>query len=50
MASAQRPSPLVTLNYRPGVFGFFAHPELSKDSPRGVSGNQRYLDQNAALL
>jgi para-nitrobenzyl esterase len=39
----------LTVNYRLGVFGFFAHPELSKESPRGVSGNQGYLDQSAAL-
>ncbi len=40
---------LVTINYRLGLFGFFAHPELSADSPDGVSGNYGLLDQIAAL-
>lgn len=39
----------VTLNYRLGVFGFFAHPELTKESPNRASGNQGFLDQAAAL-
>lgn len=40
---------LVTINYRLGPFGFFAHPLLSHESPRGVSGNYGFLDQIAAL-
>ena len=40
---------VVTLNYRLGILGFFAHPELSKESPRHTSGNYGLLDQNAAL-
>lgn len=40
----------VTVNYRLGVFGFLAHPELTKESPHHVSGNYALLDQNAALL
>jgi para-nitrobenzyl esterase len=40
---------LVTINYRLGPFGFFAHPELSAESPQGSSGNQGYRDQIAAL-
>jgi para-nitrobenzyl esterase len=28
---------VVSLNYRVGAFGFFAHPELSKESGRGAS-------------
>lgn len=40
----------VTLNYRLGIFGFFSHPELSKESHNQVSGNYGLLDQNAALL
>lgn len=40
---------LVTVNYRLGVFGFLAHPELSKESPHHVSGNYALLDQIAAL-
>ena len=39
----------VTVNYRLGVFGFLAHPELTKESPHHVSGNYALLDQNAAL-
>ena len=40
---------LVTINYRLGVFGYLAHPALSEDDPRGVSGNYGTLDQIAAL-
>ncbi len=40
---------VVTLNYRLGIFGFFAHPELSAESSEGVSGNQAVLDMVAAL-
>jgi para-nitrobenzyl esterase len=40
---------LVTVNYRLGVFGFFAHPELSRESPHHVSGNYGLLDQILAL-
>lgn len=40
---------LVTINYRLGMFGFMAHPELSAESPAGVSGNYGLLDQIAAL-
>jgi len=40
----------VTVNYRLGVFGFMAHPELTKESPHKASGNYALLDQNAALL
>ena len=39
----------VTINYRVGPLGFLAHPELSKESPRGSSGNYGLLDQIAAL-
>lgn len=39
----------VTVNYRLGVFGFMAHPELTKESPHHASGNYALLDQNAAL-
>ena len=39
----------LTVNYRLGVFGFFAHPELTKESPHHASGNYALLDQNAAL-
>lgn len=40
---------LVTFNYRLGRLGFFSHPELSAESPKGVSGNQGFRDQIAAL-
>jgi para-nitrobenzyl esterase len=39
----------VSLNYRVGVFGFMAHPELSKESGHDASGNYGFLDQIAAL-
>lgn len=37
------------MNYRLGIFGFFSHPELTKESPHQASGNYGLLDQNAAL-
>jgi para-nitrobenzyl esterase len=40
---------VVSINYRLGPFGFMAHPLLSKESPRGVSGNYGLLDQVQAL-
>lgn len=46
---ARRGIVAVTVNYRLNVFGFFAHPELSAESPHGASGNYGYLDQQAAL-
>ena len=39
----------VTANYREGVFGFFAHPELSAASAYKGSGNYGFLDQVAAI-
>jgi para-nitrobenzyl esterase len=39
----------ITVNYRLSVFGFFAHPELTKESPHKASGNYGLLDQSAAL-
>lgn len=39
----------ITVNYRLGVFGFMAHPELTKESPNRASGNYGLLDQQAAL-
>jgi len=46
---AKRGAIVVTLNYRLGIFGFFALPELSAETPEHVSGNQGILDQIAAL-
>ncbi|NHN85620.1 carboxylesterase family protein [Acetobacter musti] len=40
---------VVSFNYRLGIFGFLAHPELTAASPRHVSGNYGILDQIAAL-
>src|SRR5262249_28822962 len=40
---------VVTFNYRLGAFGFFSHPELTKESERGASGNQALMDTIAAL-
>lgn len=40
---------VVTINYRLGVLGYLAHPELSAQSPDHVSGNYGLLDQMAAL-
>jgi para-nitrobenzyl esterase len=45
----QKGAVVVTLNYRLGVFGFFAHPALTAESPRRASGNYGLLDQIAAL-
>jgi para-nitrobenzyl esterase len=40
---------VVTINYRVDVFGFLAHPELTKESGTNSSGNYGLLDQIAAL-
>jgi para-nitrobenzyl esterase len=40
---------VVTLNYRLGRFGFFAHPGLTREDPKGPLGNYGLLDQIAAL-
>jgi para-nitrobenzyl esterase len=40
---------VVSVNYRVGVYGFFAHPELSAESPAHASGNYGLLDQVAGL-
>jgi len=40
---------VVTVNYRLSVFGFFAHPELTKESGKKASGNYGLMDQIAAL-
>lgn len=40
---------LVSINYRVGALGFLAHPDLSAESPRRVSGNYGLLDMIAGL-
>lgn len=40
---------VLTVNYRLGIFGFLAHPELTKESPYHGSGNYGLLDQHEAL-
>lgn len=48
-AMARKGIVVVTVNYRLGLFGFFAHPELSKETTYKGSGNYGYLDQALAL-
>jgi para-nitrobenzyl esterase len=40
---------VVSINYRVGLMGFFAHPELTAESIHKSSGNYGFLDQLAAL-
>lgn len=46
---AQHGAVFVNLNYRLGVLGFLATPELSRESPHKTSGDYGFLDQIAAL-
>lgn len=48
-ALARKGVVVVTINYRLGIFGFFAHPELSAESATGTSGNYGLSDQLEAL-
>ena len=48
-ALARKGVVLVSHNYRLGAFGFFAHPELTKESRRNASGNYAMMDLIAAL-
>lgn len=48
-AMAKKGIVVVTVNYRLGLFGFLAHPELSKEAPYKASGNYGLLDQAFAL-
>jgi len=49
IATAKKDVVFVVINYRVGIFGFFAHPELSKESGHNASGNYGLMDQLAAL-
>lgn len=40
---------VVTINYRVGILGFLAHPDLAKETVDGSSGNYGLMDQIAAL-
>jgi para-nitrobenzyl esterase len=40
---------VVTVNYRLGRAGWFAHPALTKENPKGLLGNYGIMDQIAAL-
>ncbi|MFL6415812.1 MAG: carboxylesterase/lipase family protein [Bryobacteraceae bacterium] len=40
---------VVSMNYRLGVFGFFAHPDLRKESSQHSSGNYGLMDQASAI-
>ena len=48
-AMAKKGIVFVSANYRVGVFGFLAHPELTKEANGKGSGNYALLDQVAAL-
>jgi len=49
VAMARQGIVVVTVNYRLGIFGLFAHPDLSAQSEYRGSGNYTFLDQHAAL-
>jgi len=46
---AEKDVVFVSINYRVGVFGFLAHPELTNESGYGASGNYALLDMIASL-
>jgi para-nitrobenzyl esterase len=48
-ALARKGAVVVTYNYRLGPFGFFSHPELTRESGRNASGNYGLMDLFAVL-
>lgn len=48
-ALAKKGVVVVTINYRLGIFGYLAHPELTRENKNKRSGNYGLLDQIAAL-
>jgi para-nitrobenzyl esterase len=48
-AMAKKGVVFVSINYRVGIFGFIAHPELTIESGNNASGNYGLMDQIAAL-
>jgi Carboxylesterase type B len=49
LSMARRGIVAITANYREGIFGFFAHPQLSKETSYKGSGNYGFLDQAVAI-
>ncbi|MCH4147653.1 MAG: carboxylesterase family protein [Prevotella sp.] len=49
LSLARRGIVAITANYREGIFGFFAHPQLSKETSYKGSGNYGFMDQAAAI-
>jgi len=49
-APAKQGVVVVSMNYRLGPLGFFAHPALTTEAPDDVRGNYGYMDQRASLL
>ncbi len=41
---------VVTINYRLGFYGFFAHPDLRKENEYGAAGNYAFLDMRQAAI
>jgi para-nitrobenzyl esterase len=48
-ALARKGAVVVTMNYRLGPYGFFAHPALTAESPHHASGNYGLMDMLASL-
>ena len=49
LSMARRGIVAITANYREGIFGFFSHPQLSKETYYKGSGNYGFMDQAAAI-